>query len=189
MYGVVDHFVSPRRCSGRDLVMNAILVDEGMNTNGIHVNIFQRNMDGFPGGGSLQRGDVLRCHRMMIQPYQGRLQALGSSNRRTAYVVFRADSSSSSGFVAKSTTKNFTMESSEVPQRTFYRPTITYSTEGSTGPGSINEVIRWSMDGLPGGLAKLTPHRLDKEYNARETVQVQAAGNLPAGAVVSPIGD
>jgi hypothetical protein len=65
----------------------------------------------------------------------------------------------------------FSMESSEVPQRNFYRPR-------STG-----DTIIWSAAGLSAELVQLTPHRVD-DYDARDTVVVHADGK-PGGAIVA----
>ena len=88
-YGVVDRFdAQPKRTAGADMVMNVVLIDRSLNTDGLHVNIFAKDEHAFPR--IKAKGDVLRCHRIEMQIYNGRLQGV-ARGRKSAFLCITGD--------------------------------------------------------------------------------------------------
>jgi hypothetical protein len=74
VYGFVRRYTEPKRTRGTDLMMTICLVDRVPTTTELTLVLFRHSMERLPLIQST--GDIMRCHRLKIQKFEGRLQGI-----------------------------------------------------------------------------------------------------------------
>lgn len=74
VYGFVRRYTEPKRTRGTDLVMTVCLVDRVPTKTELTLVLFQHTVEQLPLIQST--GDIMRCHRLKIQKFEGRLQGI-----------------------------------------------------------------------------------------------------------------
>lgn len=76
IWAVITHYQQPKSCKNNNYIMKMTLMDDGIESSVLFVNLFQSSPLHFP---HVQKiGDIIRFHRIMIQTYDNILQAINS---------------------------------------------------------------------------------------------------------------
>jgi hypothetical protein len=76
IYGIIEDYLPPEKTQGTDLVMKISVIDSIPWKKKLKITLFKRTLSQFPP--IEQIGDIIRCHYIRIQLFEGTLQGLCS---------------------------------------------------------------------------------------------------------------